>query len=734
MSNNKTTTALVVPAVDLRAHQSFPAATPSLALGKYTFVYGPNGTGKSTLLRELKSQSKAQNAGFEVRSFDQSFVRNLLNPDFAFEGVLRVIDAPPEVSTRIEELTDPEGPIANAREQLTRFTNTLKQNGNTVDEAKQRFLDECWKGKQNVPPELRELGLKNGYNSKAKLADAVEREFKDKEEPDFSSANTFAELSKQLSELKKSAGDPTKPLLPLPAPFKLDAETEVLLASELRPNSENPLSHLIETLGLSDWVRTGLEHFGNSEPDCPFCQQSIDPELAEQLRNLFDSSYEQAEIQIRRSANATHTKISELQNFKASLNEYRSAEARDLLKAIEDHETYLSGLEYKLRQKLQSMSEVVSLDDMELPDKLNDKYKKAKTIVDQAIKDEANQEESESRIGEAVFKRFLVEYGYPAWKGYSSAIVAPVKAITNVQQKLKESDDRLQELLDELSTLQENVTSPKHVMEEVNKTLASLGFANFSLVPFGDEDSKYRAARADGVAAGPTLSEGEKTLVSFLYFYHRLRVDAYAKDNDTPLVAVFDDPITSLDSGTLFAVSLLCREILEICQKDDNRLEQVIFLTHNAYFFQELTFTQRGKTPPLGRKYYTFRKLENGSTEAKAHEKTPISSAYEQLWDELRDARDRGTMGVTTQNTMRRILETYFTGIGGFEADIMSKFPEDEALPARSLMAWVNDGSHNIPWNADYSPTAADAEFYHQVFKRIFEVQGQLGHYERMMR
>ena len=105
MSDEPISSNLAIPVIDLSGHQCFPGSGRSLKLRKYTFIYGPNGTGKSTLLREIRAFAKSQNDSFTVKSFDQGFVRNLLNPDFAFEGVLRVVDAPPEIAQRIEALT-----------------------------------------------------------------------------------------------------------------------------------------------------------------------------------------------------------------------------------------------------------------------------------------------------------------------------------------------------------------------------------------------------------------------------------------------------------------------------------------------------------------------------------------------------------------------------------------------------------------------------------------------------
>lgn len=204
-----------------------------------------------------------------------------------------------------------------------------------------------------------------------------------------------------------------------------------------------------------------------------------------------------------------------------------------------------------------------------------------------------------------------------------------------------------------------------------------------------------------------------------------------------PLVAVIDDPISSLDSETLFVISVLCKQLIDTCLDTHSRLCQLLFLTHNAYFFKEITY-QFGKPNNKGRLYYTFRKQDGSVTRATEHETNPIVSTYEQLWADLRDDKqgdveDRN-ISASTQNTMRRILETYFGSIGGFREDLLKKMDTGDKLAAQSLLAWANDGSHNIPWEVDYAPAGDEALHCYKVFRKIFEVEGQLGHYTKMMR
>ena len=142
---------------------------------------------------------------------------------------------------------------------------------------------------------------------------------------------------------------------------------------------------------------------------------------------------------------------------------------------------------------------------------------------------------------------------------------------------------------------------------------------------------------------------------------------------------------------------------------------------------------QRGKTEPKGRIYELLRKEHDGTTRSELREKNPIDSTYNLLWRAIREDGERGVMSVNTQNGMRRILESYFQMIGGLSDDLIDKFDAHEQLAARSLLSWINDGSHTIPWDADYSATMLESTLYFSVFRKVFEHQGQGGHYRMMM-
>lgn len=84
---------------------------------------------------------------------------------------------------------------------------------------------------------------------------------------------------------------------------------------------------------------------------------------------------------------------------------------------------------------------------------------------------------------------------------------------------------------------------------------------------------------------------------------------------------------------------------------------------------------------------------------------------------------------------MRRIIENYFLILGGISPEvILETFDNyEERIICRSLLSWVNDGSHSLP--DDLFVEISDDQLNRNiaVFKDIFYKMGQEAHYEMMM-
>ncbi|ELQ6614551.1 AAA family ATPase, partial [Escherichia coli] len=228
---------------------------------------------------------------------------------------------------------------------------------------------------------------------------------------------------------------------------------------------------------------------------------------------------------------------------------------------------------------------------------------------------------------------------------------------------LEKDKVRLDDIIENISSEESKRTSVTPTITAINKILLSFGFKNFSLAPTSDSFS-YRIVRENGDNALSTLSEGEKTFITFLYFYNLIKGSNSTSGVMNDRVVVFDDPISSLDSDILFIVSSLMKKLIKDIRDNNGRIKQVFFLTHNIYFHKELTFDMNRNldTARPDETFWVIRKKDKLSF-IESHACNPIKTSYDLLWSEIR----RPDINCTTvQNTMRRILENYFKILGGF--------------------------------------------------------------------
>ncbi|HHW6700622.1 TPA: AAA family ATPase, partial [Staphylococcus aureus] len=127
--------------------------------------------------------------------------------------------------------------------------------------------------------------------------------------------------------------------------------------------------------------------------------------------------------------------------------------------------------------------------------------------------------------------------------------------------------------------------------------------------------------------------------------------------------------------------------------------------------------------------FWIVRKTNNIS-HIDEYDENPIKNSYELLWKELKE----NPNSITTPNIMRRILENYFKFFGSIDIDeIIEKFPEEEKLVCKTLLSWVNDGSHHINDDLYVDTNQEGTQNYINVFERIFKNSLHESHYNMMM-
>jgi wobble nucleotide-excising tRNase len=171
---------------------------------------------------------------------------------------------------------------------------------------------------------------------------------------------------------------------------------------------------------------------------------------------------------------------------------------------------------------------------------------------------------------------------------------------------------------------------------------------------------------------------------------------------------------------------------MEEVRSQSSQIKQIFVLTHNVYFHKEISYNRsRPADKTLNEEsFWLVKKLQQGSVVERCLT-NPIRSAYELLWE---DVKSENISSVSLQNTLRRILESYFTMWGGMgKDDICALFVGRVMLICLSLFSWVNDGSHSIHDVLYINHGEQTNEAYLRVLRRVFEKAGQLGHYNMMM-
>lgn len=292
--------------------------------------------------------------------------------------------------------------------------------------------------------------------------------------------------------------------------------------------------------------------------------------------------------------------------------------------------------------------------------------------------------------------------------------------------------------LDKLDNIDlEDVNRPYSVEPSVymiNNELKRIGFTGFRLRTSSHNPYCYEIVRKGNERAGETLSEGEVTIITFLYFLQV--VEGVGKGGKK--VVVIDDPISSLDYDAMCVVSELTDELMYYA-RNNVFIEQMIMLTHNAAFHQGLSVRQ----PKENSGYWKLYKRKGVSKVTACGTENPVMGDYEQLWDDLRNVKrsmDEGRKWdvIGLPNLMRKIVETYFVDYGGynrhklFEGDYVNNPEVKQEII--TLMKWIDEGSHGLKDNLYAGCGEMMGERYMDALQELFRTMRQEVHWKMMMR
>jgi wobble nucleotide-excising tRNase len=708
-------------------------------LTKLNYLFGTNGTGKTTITRLIANEAAYPSCtltwkgGTKLQTlvYNRDFLDRNFHQSKELKGVFTLGEEQSDALAKIEVAKEQ---LDGLKKKLQNLTLTLQgEDGNggkrgELTSTEATLKAKCWSQKNRHDAAF--SAAFEGYRSNAE-------KFKNKVLTE--QASKPSGLLSLLDLEKKAASvfgpSPSKvAILAVPNVSSLLAhESNPILKKHIVGKEDVDIAALIRKLGNSDWVQEGRAFFEVADPLCPFCQQTTQKAFSASLAEYFDETFTKDSKVIGDLATAYSTDAARLQQqlttLISSASRFLDIEKLKLEKELLDSKLTINA--QRIAEKKKESSRSLELDS--LANVLTEIEKIVASANAQA--DAHNQmvdnlaEERRTLTGQVW--RYVIEEMKPDLATYATDKDKVDKAIANLKTQITTAEEGCRTKAAEIRALEKQTTSIQPTIDGINALLTAFGFQSFKLAqsPTGNF---YRIARSDGSDAKETLSEGEKTFVTFLYFYHLLKGSDSESGMTVDRVVVFDDPVSSLDSDVLFIVSSLIKGLFDEVRAEKGYIKQIFVLTHNVYFHKEITFrVDRKQQKALkDETFWVVRKAGAASTVEK-HPSNPIKTSYELLWAEVRRT---DCPNLTIQNTLRRILENYFKILGGIDSDaVCARFDGKERLVCKALFSWVNDGSHFAHDDIYVSLDDAMVETYLRVFREIFRKMDHFSHYKMMM-
>lgn len=717
-------------------------------LKKFNLFFGLNGTGKTTLSQYLASHHASpetfSQCSLTMAQLNQPPEILVYNQDFIEENFLvadqqkGIFSLDKSNTQALKAIEDARAAIHMLNAQKQSFLNQATQFIEAEDAAKNTLTDAVWEEKKTHErsPVFKDICMKGFLTPKTAFTSKILESKPSEIEPDAIPME-FNKIRSELEEL--SAADVQKKNThPVLSSDLTTLENDPILKELIVGSKDSYLSDLITKLNHADWVSQGIADYIDHTDDCPFCKRNMDGDLKQKIKAHIDTIYQTKRNDLDR-LKKTYVENKEL--LQAKLDYYKNDLALSkntgltiLVQRLESSlKENVSSIEKKLKEASLPVELTQTLLTIQEIDRLveaeNQQIKSFNQKIDnraQAITDLKN------RFWQLLRKKFNTEVVL-----FQEGSVQRHKKITDA----KTGADGVQKQIDaQNAIILANQARTKNVdtaVNRINTRLESFGLEGFKIQKIEAMQEKnahfYKIAHDEREAVNNTfkkLSEGEKTLISFLYFVEMcLGVDNVDKDGYAGnRIIVIDDPISSLSFNLVFDVATLIKGLF---LQPNTEYQQILILTHHLYFLHELQYANRVKAEDV-RHFRVTKYRHTRITDLKMEE---IKNNYQCYWQVIKDVKEGKLSSVMLPNAMRNILEHYFSFIR--KRDAFSKTLKEMATNSndstlKAFDRYVNRASHSDAINLTDTQEIAPEKFI-QYFRSVFEKTGFIEHYEEMM-
>lgn len=722
----------MITKINLNNVASYKSQTALETDKKVNLIYGLNGTGKSTLSNYLHQRTEDKYKSCSVEGLDDNHEILVYNQTFIQETFFESENLK-GIFTLSKENKEAETKIANAQKEITKLeseketkSKELETEKTSINQKLETAKIAAWKIKTDYSGGDRVLEFcLDGYKGSK---DSLFNHIVGLNKPTAKPTKSIDDLKSDLQSISGDNAQKYSALSQITFASQ-SVETETLFSKQIVGNENSTVSELIKELGNSDWVKAGLQYLPKEKTrentTCPFCQEkTISNTLVESIKSYFDASYE-----------------ADINSLRYFLEEYSQAiqeiPSKSIFEANPKFETHKKDFEIKfnaftkivednkklIEDKIKTPSVSVTLkSSTKAFEELNGIIQKINVLVAEHNKNIDQKETVKTNIKKTFWEIMRWEYDQTITSYNTDKTTSKGKTDT-LEATIKDNTTKIAAQNVIISEQQKQTVNIEEAVTNINNGLIDLGITDFEIKKHSE--NLYKIVRDENQEkVFRSLSEGEKMIISFLYFIELCRGKKEATETGKKKIIVIDDPISSLSHIYVFNVGRLIHN--EFLRSD--KYEQVFLLTHSLYFFYEMTDTNKERRKEQ-QKLFRLRKNTSGS-EILEMSYEEIQNDYHSYWFIVKDDKQPAAL---IANCMRNIIEYFFNFVE--KKDLNNVFQKQEMQDNRfqAFNRYVNRESHSLGQNI-FDIKEFNYQDFKDAFSELFKATGYEEHYKKMIK
>jgi len=722
----------MITKINLNKVASYKSQTALETDKKVNLIYGLNGTGKSTLSdylyqradKKFKSCSvEGLDDNHEILVYNQTFIQETFFETENLKGIFTLSKENKEAETKIA-IAQKE--IAKLESEKLTKNRELEAEKSAINQKQESAKNAVWKIKTDYSggDRVLEFCLDKLMGSKDSLYNHIVSLTKPTAKP-------IKSIEDLKNDLQSISGDNAQKYSTLPQITfaQQHIETETLFSKQIVGNENSTVSQLIKELGNSDWVKEGLSYLPKEQTQenstCPFCQEkTISSDLVNNIKKYFDASYEADITTLKTFLEKYSLEIQYIPNkavfegnpkFETHKKDFE-IKYFGFVKVVEDNKKLIE-------DKIKTASVSVTLkSSTKALEEVNEVINKINSLVAEHNKNIDQKDTVKTTIKKTFWEIMRWDYDQTI-SSINTDKSASKNKIDTIEAAIKDNSVKISAQNTIISVQQKQTVNIEEAITNINSGLTDLGIADFEIKKHSD--NFYKIVRGENQErVFRSLSEGEKMIISFLYFIELCRGKNEATETGKKKVVVIDDPISSLSHIYVFNVGrLIHSEFLR-----SEKYEQVFLLTHSLYFFYEMTDTNKERRKEQ-QKLFRLRKNGTGS-EILEMSYEEIQNDYHAYWFIVKDDKQPAAL---IANCMRNIIEYFFNFVE--KRDLNNVFQKQEMQNNRfqAFSRYVNRESHSLGQNI-FDIKEFNYQDFRDAFAELFKVTGYEDHYKKMIK